>query len=89
MTFSSPAFSWVFFAILSAVFLGVYDVAKKASVQDNAVLVVLFGCSASGLVLLLPVAALSLSAPIWAQLHGSVLRLPLTGLTVDPGDPES
>jgi len=25
---------------------------------------------------------------IWAQLHGSVLRLPLTGLTVDPGDPE-
>jgi drug/metabolite transporter (DMT)-like permease len=39
-------------------------------VQDNAVLVVLFGCSASGLVLLLPVAALSLSAPIWAQLHG-------------------
>jgi drug/metabolite transporter (DMT)-like permease len=60
----------VFFAILSAVFLGVYDVAKKASVQDNAVLVVLFGCSASGLVLLLPVAALSLSAPTWAQLHG-------------------
>jgi drug/metabolite transporter (DMT)-like permease len=70
MTFSSPAFSWVFFAILSAVFLGVYDVAKKASVQDNAVLVVLFACSASGLVLLLPVAAITLSAPTWAQLHG-------------------
>jgi bacterial/archaeal transporter family protein len=70
MTFSSPVFSWVFFAILSAVFLGVYDVAKKASVQDNAVLVVLFGCSASGLVLLLPVAAITLSAPSWAQFHG-------------------
>jgi ABC-type Fe3+-hydroxamate transport system substrate-binding protein len=25
---------------------------------------------------------------IWAQLHSAVLRLPLTGLTVDPGDPE-
>ena len=25
---------------------------------------------------------------IWAQLHSSILLLPLTGLTVDPGDPE-
>jgi len=66
----SPAFSWVFFAILSAVFLGVYDVAKKASVQGNAVLVVLFACSATGLALLLPLGALSLAAPTWAQSHG-------------------
>jgi drug/metabolite transporter (DMT)-like permease len=66
----SPAFSWVVFAILSAVFLGIYDVAKKASVQDNAVLVVLFACSASGLALLLPLGALSLAAPDWARSHG-------------------
>jgi hypothetical protein len=40
----SPALSWVSFAVLSATFLGIYDVAKKALVQDNAVLVVLFAC---------------------------------------------
>jgi drug/metabolite transporter (DMT)-like permease len=65
-----PALSWMSFAILSAVFLGIYDVAKKASVQDNAVLVVLFACSASGLVLFLPLGALSLALPAWAHAHG-------------------
>ena len=65
-----PSQSWVFFAILSAVFLGIYDVAKKASVQDNAVLVVLFACSATGMALLLPLGALSLAAPTWARSHG-------------------
>lgn len=65
-----PAFSWVFFAVLSAVFLGIYDVAKKASVQDNAVLVVLFACSATGLVLMLPLGALSIAAPDWTRTHG-------------------
>ena len=44
-------------AVLSAVFLGLYDVAKKASVQDNAVLPVLLACSASGLLVFLPVVA--------------------------------
>ena len=62
--------SWVFFAILSAVFLGIYEVAKKASVGDNAVLPVLFGCSACGLAVFLPLAAVSLAAPGWAQSHG-------------------
>jgi len=70
MQFLSPALSWGFFAVLSAVFLGIYDVAKKASVQDNAVLVVLFACSASGLALFLPLGALTLAAPAWAQSHG-------------------
>jgi drug/metabolite transporter (DMT)-like permease len=70
MPVPSPAISWVLLAILSAVLLGVYDVAKKASVQDNAVLVVLFACSASGLTLLLPLGALSLASPDWARAHG-------------------
>lgn len=70
MQFSSPAVSWVFLAILSAILLGFYDVAKKASVQENAVLVVLFACSATGLALLLPLGALSLAAPDWARSHG-------------------
>jgi bacterial/archaeal transporter family protein len=62
--------SWMLLAVLSAVFLGLYDVAKKASVQDNAVLPVLLACSASGLALLLPVVALSLCAPGVASRHG-------------------
>ncbi len=66
----SPALSWVLFAVFSAVFLGVYDVAKKASVRDNAVLVVLFASSATGLALMLPLGALSLAAPNWARAHG-------------------
>ena len=73
MTLASPTLSWVFFAILSAVFLGIYDVAKKASVQDNAVLVVLFACSVCGLAVFLPMGALSLVAPGWAQSHGVLI----------------
>lgn len=57
-------------AVLSAVFLGLYDVAKKASVDNNAVLPVLLVCSASGLALMLPLAALSVLAPGLAQQHG-------------------
>ena len=38
--------SWFVLALLSAFFLGCYDLAKKKSVQDNAVRVTLFFCSA-------------------------------------------
>ena len=38
--------SWFVLALLSAFFLGCYDLAKKKSVQDNAVRVTLFCCSA-------------------------------------------
>ena len=62
--------TWIFLAVLSAVFLGLYDVGKKAAVQDNAVLPVLFACSASGLAMLLPVLALSALAPETARQHG-------------------
>jgi transporter family protein len=65
-----PAMTWMFLAVLSAVFLGLYDVAKKASVQENAVLPVLFLCSASGLCLMLPLVALSLAAPGLAREYG-------------------
>jgi drug/metabolite transporter (DMT)-like permease len=60
-------------AVLSALVLGLYDVAKKAAVQDNAVLPVLFACSASGLGLMLPLAALSLAAPSLAREHGVLI----------------
>jgi len=61
--------SWLVLALLSAVFLGFYDVAKKASLDDNAVLPVLFFCSLSGLVLFLPLAWLSHAYPSMAQAH--------------------
>jgi transporter family protein len=57
-------------AVLSAVFLGLYDVAKKAAVQDNAVLPVLLGCSASGLALMLPLLAATCFGPGFAHAHG-------------------
>jgi transporter family protein len=66
--------TWVFLAVLSAVFLGLYDVGKKAAVTDNAVLPVLFACSGSGLVMLLPVLALSALAPDLARQHGILLQ---------------
>ena len=58
--------TWLVLSILSAIFLGLYDVAKKASVDDNAVVVVLFACSLTGLGLVAPAFALSQIAPILA-----------------------
>jgi drug/metabolite transporter (DMT)-like permease len=55
--------SWLFLAALSAVFLGFYDIFKKVSLERNAVLPVLFFCSLTGLILFLPVAALSVFSP--------------------------
>jgi len=40
--------SWTTWLLLSAVFLALYDVAKKASVRNNAVLPVLLCSTASG-----------------------------------------
>lgn len=43
---------WIYFAILSALFLGVYDVFKKLSVDKNAVIPVLFGSTGTNLALI-------------------------------------
>lgn len=45
---------WIYLALLSAVLLGFYDVAKKHAVHANAVLPVLFVTTAAGFLLLLP-----------------------------------
>ena len=58
--------TWLVLSILSAIFLGLYDVAKKASVDDNAVVVVLFACSLTGLGLVAPAFVLSQISPFWA-----------------------
>lgn len=69
--------TWLTLSILSALFLGLYDVAKKASVDRNAVLVVLFACSTVGFLLVVPTYFLSQYSPTLALKMG-VLITPLS-----------
>ncbi len=62
--------SWLVLAALSAVFLGLYDVSKKASLDDNAVLPVLFACTVVGALLLVPVVSLGWWQPDLAEALG-------------------
>ena len=55
--------SWIILSILSAFFLGIYDLLKKSAVRDNAVLPVLFISVAVGAVAWLPAAIWSAVAP--------------------------
>ncbi len=50
---------WWLLAIVSALFLGIYDVVKKVSVNNNAVLPVLLFSSISGAILFIPILFLS------------------------------
>lgn len=55
--------SWLLLAVLSALFLGIYEVAKKTAVSGNAVLPCLFLGSLSGLAILLPFTLLASQFP--------------------------
>jgi len=46
---------WIILGLVSCIFLGLYDVFKKLSLKDNAVLPVLFFASATSAVIFLPV----------------------------------
>ena len=46
---------WWLLAVVSALFLGIYDVVKKVSVNNNAVLPVLLFSSISGAILFIPI----------------------------------
>lgn len=61
---------WILLALASAATLGVYDVAKKASADRNAVLATLFACSMWGGVVVLPWLVVARFAPDWAGSHG-------------------
>ncbi|MGI5862171.1 MAG: EamA family transporter, partial [Myxococcales bacterium] len=70
--------TWLLLALLSALFLGLYDIAKKASLDANAVLPVLFACSLVGSALVLPAGLLSWTAPELARAAGLFVEpLPL------------
>ena len=65
--------SWLILAFASAVFLGLYDLAKKKSVQDNAVRPVLCLCSAFYALFMLPVLLLGHCEPL--SLHDHLLLM--------------
>ncbi|WP_290733282.1 MULTISPECIES: DMT family transporter [unclassified Fibrobacter] len=65
--------SWLFLAFASAVFLGLYDLAKKKSVQDNAVRPVLCLCSAFYALFMLPLLPLGFCEPL--SLHDHLLLM--------------
>lgn len=50
---------WVILALISSFFLGFYDIAKKTSLKENAVIPVLFFASAAGALLFVPIIFLS------------------------------
>jgi bacterial/archaeal transporter family protein len=65
---------WLFLGIISAVLLGSYDVSKKVSVHDNAVIPVLFTSIFVSSLLLLPFLLISRFAP--AVLDGGIFYVP-------------
>lgn len=68
---------WLFLAFLSAVLLGFYDVFKKQSLNNNAVLPVLFLNTVFSSLIFLPFIFLSLLAP--DVLGGTIFNVPLAG----------
>jgi transporter family protein len=64
---------WILLSLLSAFTLGIYEVAKKASVEDNAVIPVLFASSLAGVGILLPVVLFAPLAPGLAAPWGLIL----------------
>lgn len=71
---------WVWLGIISALFLGFYDISKKYALRENAVLPVLWLSVVAGLAVMFPLWLLSRAAPEFAAGHGLFIApLPLTG----------
>jgi len=69
---------WIWLATGSALFLGLYDIAKKKSLDRNAVWPVLFFCTLAGAILMLPPLVITWISPAEAQRWG--LRIDSLGL---------
>jgi len=69
---------WVILAVASSAFLGIYDVFKKLSLRDNAVLPVLFFASFTGALIFAPFVAVSLAFPGFSS--GYPWHIPSVGL---------
>lgn len=59
---------WVLLGVLSAFLLGIYDIFKKVSLQNNAVLPVLFFSTLTSAILFLPLVLISHFHPEWSGL---------------------
>lgn len=76
---------WVWLGVVSMVFLGVYDICKKHSLTDNAVLPTLFLSNLASVFLMLPILFLSLLSPDLMQsvgLYSAPMSLKFHGLMV-------
>lgn len=69
---------WLLLAFLSAALLGFYDVFKKKSLKDNAVLPVLFLNTLFSSLIFLPFILISAYVPD-SPLHGTMFQVPLAG----------
>ena len=58
---------WVLLGLISSFFLGIYDVSKKWSLNDNAVIPVLFFATLTGMMVFAPFLLTSLFAPSYAS----------------------
>ena len=67
---------WLAFALVSALFLGLYDVAKKQSLKENAVIPVLWFNTLFCSLLMLPFTLLSATTGL---LDGSIFYVPSAG----------
>ena len=65
---------WLFLGIISALLLGSYEVSKKVSVHENAVIPVLFSSIFISSLILLPFLLISSFAPAW--LEGGIFFVP-------------
>ena len=72
---------WVLLAFVSAFFLGFYDVAKKKSLQGNAVLSVLFCNTVFCALIFIPFIIVSAAAPQLVQ--GSIFNATLSSIYGD------
>lgn len=71
---------WILLAVCSSVCLGIYDIFRKKSLENNAVLPVLFCSNLTGALIFLPFILLSFAAPDITK--GSLLHIPFSGFAV-------
>lgn len=69
---------WIPFVIFSAIFLGIYDVCKKTSLKENAVLVVMLISSGVSLLMMAPMILDSALGAGWFD--GTVFQVPKTNM---------
>jgi transporter family protein len=71
---------WILLAICSSVCLGIYDIFRKKSLENNAVLPVLMFSNITGALIFLPVIVLSFTLPDLTK--ESIVYTPFSGFTV-------